>query len=151
MSFESLLRERVIERVTASPREIAALVDVARRDTRTAQALTATDLDWAFVIAYNAVLQLSIAYMYSLGFRPRNESKHYNTFRFISEALPEDAGQVRRLQSIRRKRNVVLYEQAGVVSEKEAREVIEFSLRYYEETVGRLPANVRPLIDRSDS
>ena len=51
MSFEELLRRRAIEPVTATPREIAELLAVARRDIKTSQAMMNTDLDWAFAEA----------------------------------------------------------------------------------------------------
>jgi hypothetical protein len=56
MSFEELLRRRAIEAITATPREIAELLAVARRDIKTSQAMMNTDLDWAFAIAYNGIL-----------------------------------------------------------------------------------------------
>lgn len=71
------------------------------------------------------------AYMNSLGFRPRGDGKHFNTFRFVERALPDGQTLVRRLQRLRRRRNLTIYEQAGTVSEKEAREVIDLAARYY--------------------
>jgi hypothetical protein len=150
MSFEELLERRAIERVVVTPREIAELLAVARRDIRTAETLVTTDLDWAFIIAYNAILQLSIAYMNSQGFRPRGEGKHYNTFQFMSEALPEDRAMIRRLQKFRRKRNMSIYEQSGLVGEKEARDVIDFAGRYYEEIKSRLPREITDLGPEED-
>lgn len=143
MSFEGLLRSRAIERVEVTPREIAELLAVARRDIGTAVRLTTSDLDWAFAIAHNAVLQLSIAYMNSQGFRPRGEGGHYNTFRFMAEALPEEQATIRRLQKLRKKRNVTVYEATGLVSEKEARDVIDFAGRYYDEIWTRLPDDIQ--------
>ena len=150
MSFEELLRKRAVERVDVTPREIAGLLDVAKRDTRTAQALTMTDLDWAFAIAYNAILQLSIAYMHSQGYRPRGEGKHYNTFRFMEEAFPEDSAMIKRLQKLRKKRNTTIYEQPGLVSEKEAHEVIAFATRYYDSIYDKLPGDIQILAPRDD-
>lgn len=128
-------------------REIAGLLKVARRDTRTAQTLTTTDLDWAFAIAYNAILQLSIAYMNTQGYRPSGEGKHYNTFRFMEEAFPEDAVMIRRLQKLRKKRNTTIYEQPGLVSETDAHDVIEFAGRYYEEITSRMPREITRIGD----
>jgi hypothetical protein len=142
MSFEELLRKRAIERVTVTPREIGELLAVAKRDIRASQAMVNTDLDWGFAIAYNAILQLSIAFMAQLGYRPRGEGKHYNTFRFMEEALPEDKAMIRRLQKLRKKRNVTLYEHPGAISEKEALDVIEFASRYYEEIKSKFPPEV---------
>ena len=142
MSYEELLRRRAIEPVTVTPREIGELLAVARRDIKTAENLVTMDLDWAFVIAYNSVLQLSIAYMAWLGYRPRGEGKHYNTFQFMAEALPDDQQMIRRLQKFRRKRNMSIYEQPGLVGEKEARDVIDFAGRYYQEIEAKLPREI---------
>jgi hypothetical protein len=147
MSFEELLRKRAVERVTVTPREIGELLAVARRDIRTAENLVAIDLDWAFVVAYNSVLQLSIAYMAWLGFRPRGEGKHYNTFQFMEEALPDDRPMIKRLQKFRRKRNMSIYEQPGLVSETEARDVVEFAVRYYKEIEAKLPGEIARIGD----
>jgi hypothetical protein len=101
-----------------------------------------TDLDWAFAIAYNGILQMSIAYMNHLGYRPRGEGHHYNTFRFMEEALPEDAQMIRRLQKLRRKRNTTIYEQPGLVSEQEALDVVQFASRYFSVIEAKLPSEI---------
>ena len=150
MSFEELLRKRAIERVEVTPREIADLVALSRRDVAAAEAMLNTDLDWAFAIAYNGILQMSIAYMNHLGYRPRGEGKHYNTFRFMEEALPDDALMIRRLQKLRRKRNTTIYEQSGLVSAKEARDVIEFAARYHASVTARLPREATGSEDGAD-
>lgn len=150
MSFEELLKKRVIEPVVVTPREIAELLAVARRDIRTAQNLIMTDLDWAFIVAYNSILQLSIAYMNSQGYRPRGEGKHYNTFQFMLEALPEDRVMIKRLQKFRRKRNMSIYEQSGLVGETEARDVIDFAGRYCEQIKSKLPREVRDMERKED-
>jgi len=49
---------------------------------------------------------------------------------------------IRRLQKLRRKRNTTIYEQAGLVSEKEAKDVIEFASRYYTRIESRLPKSI---------
>ncbi len=151
MTFDDLLRSRLIEPVTVSSDEITSLFEVARRDMRTAQNLLVTDLDWAFAIAYNSILQLSIAYMSYLGFRPRGEGKHFNTFRYMEQALPGEQAMVRRLQRLRKKRNTTIYEQAGAVSEKEAREAIEFASRYYEYIEAKLPSEITARREEGES
>lgn len=82
-----------------------------------------------------------------LGFRPRGEGKHFNTFRFMEHALPGEQTMVRRLQRLRKRRNVTIYEQAGAVSEKEAHEVIELAARYYKGIKAEFPAEIT---DRSE-
>lgn len=142
MSFEELLRKHAIEPVEVTPREIADLVALSRRDINAAEAMLNTDLDWAFAIAYNGILQMSIAYMNHLGYRPRGEGKHYNTFRFMEEALPEDAQMIRRLQKLRRKRNTTIYEQSGLVSATEAEDVVGFASRYHASVAAKLPRDI---------
>ena len=88
--------------------------------------------------------------MNSQGYRPRGEGKHYNTFRFMEEAFPEDAVMIRRLQKLRKKRNATIYEQPGLVSEKEAHDVIEFASRYYTEICARLPREITDLGPKED-
>ncbi|MBS3956602.1 MAG: hypothetical protein KGZ40_03595 [Clostridiales bacterium] len=151
MSFEELLRRRTVERVTVTSREIAELLALSKRDIKAAGAMLGTDLDWAFAIAYNGVLQMSIAYMNHLGYRPRGEGKHYNTFRFMEEALPEDAQMIRRLQKLRRKRNTTIYEQSGLVSDKEARDVISFASRYYASIEAKLPRDITGQVPKEDA
>jgi hypothetical protein len=142
MSYEELLRKRAIEPVMVTPREIAELLALSKRDIKASEAMIGTDLDWAFAISYNGILQMSIAYMNYLGFRPRGEGKHFNTFRFMEEALPEDAHMIRRLQKLRKKRNITIYEQAGLVSEKEALDVVGFAARYYDVIAAKLPREI---------
>lgn len=143
MHFDDLLSARVIERAEVPPEQIAELLAVARRDLRTAEQTVSVDLDWAFAIGYNCILQLSVAYMNFLGFRPRGEGKHFNTFRFMERALPGEQTLVRRLQRLRKRRNLTIYEQVGTVSQKEAREVIELAERYYARIEAELPAEVK--------
>jgi hypothetical protein len=150
MRFDELLKSRAIERVEVEPGEIAGLLGVAKRDMETSESFVTMNLDWAFAIAYNSVLQLSIAYMNWLGYRPRGEGKHYNTIRFIEEALPEEKTMVKRLQKLRRKRNLTIYEHTGLVSEKEAHEIIEFAARYYAEIRAKLPREITDLADQEE-
>ena len=152
MSFDDLARQRVIEPIEVSNEEIAYLLQVARRDIDTANSLKKIgDLDWAFAIAYNAILQLSIAYMNFLGFRPRGEGKHLNTFRFMERVVTEkERPMVKRLQQLRRKRNITIYERPGQVSEKEANQVVEFASRYYKDTEDKLPKTIVKLSHKEE-
>lgn len=106
MPFEELLRQRRIHRHRAAPDEIARLLEPADRDIRMARRTLAEDWDWAFSIAYNAVLQSARAYMYSLGFRPATEQGHKTTFAFVHEALGDEfSSLVGYFDRIRVKRN----------------------------------------------
>jgi hypothetical protein len=134
------------------PREVAGHLAVARRDIKASQGIAGIDLDWAFVAAYNSIMQTSVAYMNYRGFRTRGgEGNHYWTFRFMEEALPEQAAMIKRIQKLRKKRNISLYDDTGLVGEKEAHEVIEFAERYHREIARKLPAEIRRLGDEEES
>jgi plasmid maintenance system antidote protein VapI len=62
-NFEELVEKRIIEPYEVSREEIAYLLGVARRDLKTGKAVSKSNLDWAFAITYNSILQLSVAYM----------------------------------------------------------------------------------------
>ena len=49
---------------------------LARRDIDTARTLLSTDCDWAYNIAYNAVLQAGRALMFAKGYRPDGANQH---------------------------------------------------------------------------
>ncbi|OIO88693.1 MAG: hypothetical protein AUK32_00905 [Candidatus Aquicultor secundus] len=152
MSYEELLKQRIIERTEVTQEEIADLLRVARRDINTAQRnLIDHDLDWAFAIAYNSILQLTLAWMNHLGFRPKGEAKHANTFTFLEEALPKERQpMIKRLQRMRQKRNATIYRKAGLVGEKEARDVIDFAGEYYKEIEAILPEYIVKLSYKED-
>ena len=91
----------------------------------------AEDWDWAFSIAYNAVLQASRAYMYSRGYRPAAEHGHKNTFSFLRATLGEDlASTVGYFDRMRKKRNQAIYDVAGLISESEARTILDHAIRF---------------------
>jgi hypothetical protein len=57
MPYDDLLREKRIQPYRAVPAEIRSLLSIAERDLHTAARNIAEDPDWAYNIAYNAVLQ----------------------------------------------------------------------------------------------
>jgi len=56
-----LERAGLIEPYLVLQAEIRDLLEVARRDVKTAQELMNIDLDWALIVAYNAALQAGLA------------------------------------------------------------------------------------------
>jgi len=151
MSYDELLKARIIEPIEISAGEIAELLNVARRDIDTANKVLNVDLDWAFAIAYNSILQLTLAWMNSLGYRPRGEAKHVNTFKFLEETLPkEKQPTIKRLQKMRKKRNATIYRHKGLVTEKEALDVISFANQYFKEVKAILPKEIVKLSEQED-
>ncbi len=56
MTYQPLERAGLIEPYRVPQAEITDLLEIARRDVKTAQELMNIDLDWALIAAYNAAL-----------------------------------------------------------------------------------------------
>ena len=109
-----------------SRQEIADLFRIVERDLHDA-ATNALSADWRFGIAYNAALKLCTCLLSASSYRAEKNLQHYRTI----QALPLILGAKRKgdadyLDACRVKRNRAEYDQAGVVSEAEATELIGF-------------------------
>lgn len=108
-----------------SRQEIGDLFGIVDRDLRDAD--SALSADWRFGIAYNAALKLCTILLYASGYRAEKNLQHYRTI----QALPLILGGERKadadyLDVCRIKRNQAEYDRVGVVSDAEARELVEF-------------------------
>lgn len=143
MTYEELVKAKIIEPYDVTNEEIAAKIQDARHDIEVAQNMANLDLDWAYGIAYNGIRETATAYAYYLGYRPRGGAKHYNTFKFLEEALPDRfLKEVSLMQKIREKRHQVVYDHRGIISETEAKDVIAFSKRFLDEILDLLPKEI---------
>jgi len=144
MPYERLIKADRLRPYTARPSEITRLLEVAHRDLRTAEANLAEAPDWAYSIAYNAVLQASRALVLKEGYRPRGGEQHATVVEFVEETLGAAYGnQVRLFDQMRRKRHRVIYEVAGLVSKGEAEQVVAFSKTFVEQISQRITSQGR--------
>lgn len=74
--IEDLEREGLIRKLPYDRKKVEDAVTLARRDLVTCRAILPTDTDWAYTIAYNAVLQAGRALMFSKGYRPDGANQH---------------------------------------------------------------------------
>src|SRR5438034_457805 len=131
MPYEELQRRGRIKPYTARPEEIKRLLRVAARDLATAERNLADDPDWAYTIAYNAILQASRALILAKGFRPRGSEQHATVVQFVQAALGQTySAQIELFDQMRRKRHRVIYEVAGLVSKGEAEQAIAFAKKF---------------------
>ena len=109
-----------------SPDEIQDLLAIVRRDL--ADATGDISADWRFGIAYNAALKLCTILMYASGYRPEKNLQHYRTLQALPLILgPERKADAEYLDACRIKRNTVEYDYAGGATDKDAKELIEFT------------------------
>ena len=128
MPYDRLLKLGLIKPESASPTEIKQLLKVASRDLNASARNLSEDDDWAYTMAYNAVLQACRALMLAEGYRPRGGEQHATVVEFIRENLGTSyANQVNLFDQMRRKRHRMIYEAAGLVSKHEAEQTVEFA------------------------
>ena len=131
MSYEDLLRRGKIAPYHVSKQEVFSLLDVAKRDLRTAEQTLDIDIDWCYSITYNAILQASRALMLSHGYRPRGGQQHLTVVQFLREALGERGGnEVSLFDQMRRKRHRAIYERAGLVGRNEVEGALDFGGKF---------------------
>ena len=134
MPYAQLVQQGRIKPYQARPEEIRRLLKVAARDLAAAERNLPDDHDWAYTIAYNAILQAARALVLAHGFRPRGAESHATVVQFVEETLGKKyADQIALFDQMRRKRHRVIYEMAGLVSKQEAEQGIAFAKKFVEE------------------
>ena len=133
-NYEKLLDSELIKPFKASAPQIRNRIKLAKRDIKVARKTMAHDRDWAFSIAYNAILQATRALMFAEGFRPSSgEGQHKAAVQFAEIVLGEKfQNEIHIFDKMRSKRHRVIYDVSGLVSQAEARQALDFAVRYVE-------------------
>ena len=131
----------------SSKEEIAALLAIVERDLANA-GLVGLAEDWKLNIAYNAALQAATAALAAAGHRAAREQHHYRTIHSLALTINWPATMVARLDRFRQKRNIGGYETAGLVSEREAREMHELAASLRDDVLAWLRKNHPKLLPR---
>jgi uncharacterized protein (UPF0332 family) len=99
--------------------------------------MMANDRDWAFSMAYNAILQATRALMFAKGFRPgAGEGQHKVAVQFAEITLGEKfQDEIYIFDKMRSKRHRVIYDVSGIISQKEARQAFEFTVKFVDKVV----------------
>jgi uncharacterized protein (UPF0332 family) len=137
--IEDLQRQGLIKTVPVDKKKIQDARDLALRDITTARTILGSDLDWAYTIAYNAVLQAGRALMFSQGYRPDGANQHVSVVKFVELYLNKNDSII--FDRMRRKRNSSVYDTAGSITESEAK----FAVQQAEDLVKKIFA----VIDKS--
>jgi uncharacterized protein (UPF0332 family) len=116
--IEDLQRQGFIKTVPVDRKKIQDARDLALRDIATSQTILANNQDWAYTIAYNAVLQAGRALMFSQGYRPDGANQHVSVVKFVELFLNKNDSII--FDRMRRKRNSSVYDTAGSITDSEA-------------------------------
>ncbi|MDO9539942.1 MAG: HEPN domain-containing protein [Methanocalculus sp.] len=136
--FEELERQGFIKKFPVDQRTVLAANDLACRDLKTARIILVNDNDWAYTIAYNAVLQAGRALMFSRGYRPAGANQHISVVKFSGLFLQKKDAII--FDRMRRKRNNSVYDIAGSITLSEA----EFAVNQAEILVKIIEAFLLP-------
>ncbi len=134
MDLNDLQNKGFIKPFKASTSQIRDRLNLAKRDIKTAKRLLGSDTDWAFSIAYNAVLQAARALMFAKGYRPATgEGQHIAAVRFAEVILGKELGdEIYIFDKMRSKRHRIIYDVSGSVSSQETKSAFEFAVRFVE-------------------
>ncbi len=125
-TVDSLIKDGKVHPFKATREEIERVLNLARRDLGEAEKIQASSLDWCFSIAYNSILQTCRAYMFHLGFRPASSEAHKITFQFMQIVVDQTMKQkVDYFDRVRKKRHRAIYDEAGLVTEREAMKLLD--------------------------
>jgi uncharacterized protein (UPF0332 family) len=122
MDLDELERRGDIKRLPRDMKKIEDSLNLAKRDVNVARSVLNENCDWAFSIAYNAMLQAVRALMFSKGYRPTGSNQHISVVRFAELFLRKE--DVIILDRMRRKRHITIYDTAGTISEIEAENIV---------------------------
>jgi hypothetical protein len=145
MSLKDWLKSGWLSEHKTSTQEIRNLLDVADRDL--ADCLSpGLSADWRLNIAYNAALQSATAALAVCGYRATRDSHHYRIIQSLRHTIEADSKLVARFDQFRKKRNIGGYEQAGLVSDHEAKEMLALAQQLREQIYRWIQINHHELL-----
>ena len=116
---------------STSPQEIADILRVADRDLQNS-AVSGLSADWRLNIAYNAALQAATAALAASGYRTVREAHHFRVIQSLVYTIGLEGKAVTQFDAFRKKRNIGVYERAGIVSDHEASEMLSLAQKIRE-------------------
>lgn len=119
------MKRKRVRRQATSADELRALFRVVERDLEQAE-VPGLYPDGRYAFIYNAALQLATIVLRLRGLRVVAPGHHRETFHVVEPFVPEAMQSiVAEFEHARRKRNTVMYDQAGTISEHEVNDLRE--------------------------
>jgi uncharacterized protein (UPF0332 family) len=145
MDLKLLEAQHLIEKGKFSGRQITSNLTRAQRDLRTAKANLKIDEEWAYTIAYHAMLRAGRAFMFASGYRPRGKDQHKTVVEFCSESLGKDIQHLTaRFNRMRLKGHVFIYDPERPIPRTEAEKSLESAEQFVKEIVRRIEKMTSP-------
>lgn len=147
MSLQNWADNGWLSHHTTSPEEISKLIALCDRDIHDCQA-DGLSSDWKMNIAYNAALQAASAALAACGYRASRQLHHYRTIQSLVHTIEIETDVVVQLDQFRKKRNIGGYEQAGLISQKEAHEMLTLAREIRDKVLCWFEANHPELLKK---
>jgi len=128
-----------VEKASFSAGQIKSNLNRAQRDLRTAKANLKIDEEWAYTIAYHAMLRAGRAFMFASGYRPRGKDQHKTVVEFCAESLGIDFQHLTtRFNRMRLKRHDFIYDPERPIPITEAVKSLESAGQFVQEITRRI-------------
>jgi uncharacterized protein (UPF0332 family) len=139
MDLKRLEAQGFIQKAHLSSGQIKSNLNQAQRDLRTAKANLKIDEEWAYTIAYHAMLRAGRAFMFASGYRPRGRDQHKTMVEFCSESLGKDFQFLTaRFNRMRLKRHDFIYQPERPIPRTEAAKSLESAEQFVQEIMRRI-------------
>lgn len=146
MTLENWLKNDWLKEEPTSKEEIAGLLEIVDRDINQAR-IAEISPDWRLAMAHNAALHCATIALRAKGFRLSSDTgHHYYTIQSLLFTIRADGSLIRKLDSFRRKRNIVTYDSAGATTDDEIEEFILLASDLREKVINWLKAQYPELI-----
>lgn len=135
MAYEELRERGLVEEVRPDFRQVSMLLARALQDLSTARANVSIDKEWAYIIAYQAMLRAAKALVMAEGWRPRGRDQARTLVMLVGELLGEEGRSlVNGFDRMRRKRQDFMEEPQTPIPKYE----VEGSLKDAQALIERL-------------
>jgi uncharacterized protein (UPF0332 family) len=121
MSFESLEKNGLVGKIVINLDQVAKNLSRSLKDLNTAKANLTIDEEWAYAIAYHAMLRAGRALLLYEGYRPKGKDMHKTVISAAKETLGEGFSTlINDFDRMRRKRHEFIYEPGRPIPTNEA-------------------------------
>jgi hypothetical protein len=90
LNLQRLENLGLIEKARFNPNQVKSNLKRARRDPATSKANLNIDEEWAYTIAYHAMLRAGRVWMFASGYRAKGKDQHKTVVDFCAETLGGD-------------------------------------------------------------
>lgn len=121
MKLEKFENQKLIEKFQPSQKQVVNNIQQALKDLDISRANLKINEEWAFTIAYHAMLRSGRALLFSYQYRPRGKNQHKTIVLICEEILgPKFKTLISRFDRMRRKRHEFIYQPQKPIAYSEA-------------------------------